>query len=108
MYFTFCTIIAMFFFPLHCSLAEILLAFHGEAYLFSLTENTWKDGPKLPKDLYSLTSVQLDNGFMVLGARDPASSSESTDDIYSIDNSYAAKSWIYSQSSVDFDEWIAK
>jgi len=38
--------------------------------LFSLTDLTWREGPALPLDISLVASVQLEDGFMMLGGMD--------------------------------------
>jgi len=49
---------------------EILVASEMDAYIFSLTDLTWRKGPPMGQNLHAFTSVQLDDGFMVLGGID--------------------------------------
>jgi len=54
--------------------------------LFNLADLMWKYGPRLPKNLEFLTSVQLEDGFMVLGGQD--NERKAAADVFFIDSRY--------------------
>jgi len=62
---------------------EILVAANDMSFQFSLADLFWRGGPPLPADLNNIVSVQLGDGFMVLGGRDEEG--YSVDNIYPID-----------------------
>jgi len=66
--------------------AEIMLASREEAYLFSLTDLGWRNGPQMPKNLCCFTSVQIENGFMAVGGKDEERLA--TSNVLTFDNNY--------------------
>jgi len=66
---------------------EILVVSADGSYIFSLTELSWRVGPPMPEELYRLTSVQLDDGFMIVGGIDTDYES-SSQSVHTIDSNY--------------------
>jgi len=46
---------------------EIMLPSHEVSYIFSLRDREWRQGPEMPESVSRFESVQLDDGFMVVG-----------------------------------------
>jgi len=41
-----------------------------QAYIFSLTDLTWRAGPPLPEEIDEIASIQLEDGFLAIGGYD--------------------------------------
>jgi len=76
---------------------EILVVSGDLSFIFSLTELTWRSGPPLPEELYQLTSVQLDDGFMVIGGVD-GKDLVSRNSVHTIDSNY---NWISNKNGFE-------
>jgi len=73
-----------------------MIASGEDAFLFSLSDLTWRSGPPLPQNLHTFTSVQLDNGFMAIGGKDGEGLATST--VFTIDSNY---NWATFEDTLD-------
>jgi len=80
-------------------LLEILVPFKDQSYIFSLSGMEWRNGPPMPRKLRALGSVQLDDGFMIIGGFDDSITKGSYVS-QTIDNNY---NWNVNPNAFDFD-----